>query len=64
MGNNRKICNFHFFMIFYLLVDKEYRNTYNQPVLVKPNKNCGNYKRKYYRQRKKSKNNTKMRNLL
>ena len=51
-------------MIFYLLVDKEYRNTYNQPVLAKPNKNWGNYKRKYYRQRKKSKNNTKMRNLL
>ena len=50
MENNRKIFNFNFLMIFYFLVHEERRNTYTQPILAKSNKNCGNYKRKNYRQ--------------
>ena len=40
-------------MNFYILVHEERRNTYTQPILAKSNKNCGNYKRKNYRQWKK-----------
>ena len=50
MENNGKIVNFNFLMIFYILVHEERRNTYTQPILAKSNKNCGNYKRKNYRQ--------------
>ena len=64
MENNRKIFNCHFLLIIYFLMHEDHQNTYIKLILVKLNKNCGNYKQKNYRQYKKIKNNTKIRNLL